>query len=173
MAMTTRLNADRTDRDETVRAFDSALRALARRDHSIAELERKLRERNISETAAAAVVARLVESGYLDDRRFAERWADAAVRNGRGYGVRLRQDLARRGVNREIIEEVLAGITTTYGEDAALAALAERRFAGFVPGAATDREKHRVVAYLQRRGFPLAAIFRYFRILDDNSNFCD
>jgi regulatory protein len=171
--MTILLSADRSGRDETGRALDCALRALARRDHSIAELERKLKDRKISVTAAAAVIARLAESGYLDDRRFAERWAEAAVRNGRGYGVRLRQDLARRGVNREIIEEVLAGITTTYGEDAALAALAERRFAGFVPGGATDREKHRVMAYLQRRGFSLAAIFRYFRLLDDNCNFSD
>lgn len=171
--MMTRLSADRSDRDETGRALDCAVRALARRDHSIAELERKLRERKISGTAAAAVIARLVQSGYLDDRRFAERWAEAAVRNGRGYGVRLRQDLARRGVSREIIEEVLAGIAAIHPEDDTLTALAERRFAGFVPGAASDREKRRVIAYLQRRGFSLAAILRYFRDADDNSNFCD
>jgi regulatory protein len=167
------LSADRSDRDETGRALDCAFRALARRDHSIAELERKLRERKISEPAAAAVIARLEESGYLDDRRFAERWAEAAVRNGRGYGVRLRQDLSRRGVSREIIEEVLAGIASTCGEADALATLAERRFAGFVPAAASDRERRRVVGYLQRRGFTLATILRYFRSLDDNSNFYD
>jgi regulatory protein len=167
------LSADRSDRNETARALDCALRALARRDHSVAELERKLRERKFSETAAAAVMARLKESGYLDDRRFAERWAEAAVRNGRGYGVRLRQDLARRGVSRDIIDEVLAGIASSCGEEAALAALAERRFAGFVPAAASEREKRRVVAYLQRRGFSLSAILGYFRSLDDNSTIYD
>ena len=168
-----RLNADCSGRDEAALALDCALRALARRDHSIAELERKLRARKISGTVADAVITRLVQSGYLDDRRFAERWAESAVRNGRGYGVRLRQELARRGVSREIIEEVLTGIAETHAEDDTLAALAERRFAGFVPGAASDRDKQRVVAYLQRRGFSLSAIFRYFRAADDNGIFYD
>jgi regulatory protein len=128
----------------------------------VAELEGKLRDRGISPGATAAVIARLEQSGYLDDRRFAERWAESAVRNGRGYGPRLRLELTRRGISQEIIAEVLAGVAASHGEGETLAALAARKFARFDPQSATDRDKRRVVAYLQRRGFSMAAIFTFF-----------
>ena len=78
--------------EEAEKALAYAVRALARRDHSVAELERKLRDKGFSAAVMAEVIARLDRSGYLDDRRFAERWAESAVRNGRGYGPRLRQE---------------------------------------------------------------------------------
>ena len=93
---------------EAEKALACAVRALARRDHSVAEIERKLRDKKFPPAVTAEVVSRLEKSGYLDDRRFAERWAEAAVSSGRGYGVRLRVELMRRGVSREIIEAVLA-----------------------------------------------------------------
>ena len=148
--------------DETAKAFGYALRALARRDHSVAELERKLRGK-VSPEATAHVMARLLQSGYLDDRRFAERWAEGAVRNGRGYGVRLRQELARRGIERELVEDVVAGITVQHGEEQTLRTLTAKKFAAFDPPTAPDRDRRRVMAFLQRKGFSLSAILHYFR----------
>lgn len=147
--------------EEADKVFAYALRALTRRDHTVAELERKLRDRGVPADAGAEVVARLQRAGYLDDRRFAERWAESAVRNGRGYGQRLRLDLARRGVDREIAADVVAAVSAAYGETETLAALVTRKFAAFDPQAASDRDKRRVIAYLQRRGFSTAAIFDF------------
>src|SRR6516165_4673312 len=101
--------------DEAEKALAYAVRALTRRDHSVAEMERKLRDKGFSVGVIAGLIARLGKSGYLDDRRFAERWAESAVRSGRGYGPRLRMELARRGISREIVEDVLAGIKASYG----------------------------------------------------------
>lgn len=153
--------------EEAEKALTYAVRVLARRDHSVAELERKLHGKGFSAGVVAELIARLGKSGYLDDRRFAERWAESAVRNGRGYGPRLRLELARRGVCREIIADVLSGIAASHGEEETLAALVTRRFAGFDPESASDRDRRRVVAYLQRRGFSAAVIFRFFRAWDD------
>ena len=149
------------------KAFAYAARALARRDHSVAELERKLRDRGFSAGVGAEVIARLTKSGFLDDRRFAERWAESAVRNGRGYGPRLRLELIRRGVSREIVTDIVADISASYAEEETLAALVAKKFAGFDPQAASDRDTRRVVAYLQRRGFSTAAIFSFFRARDE------
>ena len=149
------------------KAYACAVRALARRDHSVAELERKLRNRGVAAVIIAEVMARLEKAGFLDDRRFAERWAESAVRNGRGYGPRLQLELTRRGVPRDIIADVVAGISSSFDEEETLAALVARKFAGFDPQAACDRDKRRVFAYLQRRGFSTAAIFRFFRTGDD------
>lgn len=145
------------------KALDCAIGFLTRRDHGIAELERKLGARGFSVPVVAEVIGRLTSSGYLDDRRFAGQWAEWAVRNGKGYGPRLSLELARRGVPKEIIAEVLADIQAGHGEEATLATLAARKFAGFDFGTASDRERRRVVNYLVRRGFSTGIILEYFR----------
>jgi regulatory protein len=153
-----------TELDEGKRALASALRILARRDMSSAELSRRLTGRGFPEALAGETVTRLRDAGYLDDRRFARQWAESAIRNGRGYGPRLRLELARHHVPDEIAAEVLASLAAEYDEKETLTNLLARKFAGFNPSSATDREKRRVVQYLQRRGFSIAAIFESFRM---------
>lgn len=112
-------------------------------------------------------MTRLRNAGYLDDRRFAHSFADAAIRNGRGYGFRLRMDLSRRGIQDEIIEDTLATLGTEYDEIATLSELMVRKFKGFDPQRADERQKRRVISYFQRRGFSLAAIVRVFRDMEE------
>ncbi len=152
-----------TEGDEGKRALASALRILTRRDLSVAELTRRLKDRGISDTLVEQTVARLEESGYLDDRRFARQWCESAIRNGKGYGPRLRQDLARQGVPAEIVADLLASMAVEYDEMETLTTLISRKFSGFDPVSASDREKRRVMQYLQRRGFSPAVIFQAFR----------
>ncbi|HJV34394.1 regulatory protein RecX [Geomonas sp.] len=140
--------------------FDSSLRILSLRDHSEAELRRKLKEKGYEEAGIEESVARLRELGYLDDVRFARHFASSAIRNGRGYGARLKMELARRGVAAAIVAEVLAEIDEEHSEGELLGELMARRFSGFDAGCATDKEKRRVIGYLQRKGFSLAAILK-------------
>jgi regulatory protein len=137
--------------------FDCALRVLALRDHSEAELRRKLKAKGYEEAVEEAV-ARLKELGYLDDARFARFFAASSIRNGRGYGARLKMELARRGVAGAIIQQTLAELFEEFGEADVLKQTIERRFAGFDPETASDKERRKVVAYLQRKGFSLSAI---------------
>ncbi len=150
--------------DDGKRLLARALRILTRRDLSVAQLTRKLRDSGIADSLVEETVARLQESGYLDDRRFARQWAESAIRNGRGYGPRLRLDLARRGVPAEIVTDLLASLAVEYDEIETLTGLLSRKFTGFNPASASDREKRRVMQYLQRRGFSHAAIFHLFRM---------
>jgi regulatory protein len=145
-------------------AFDCALRVLALRDHSEAELRRKLKEKGHDEEGVEGSVARLKELGYLDDARFARGFAASAIRNGRGYGTRLKLELARRGVAGEIVRETLEELSEEFGEAEVLTQTIARRYPGFDPSLATDKEKRKVVAYLQRRGFTLSAILAALKI---------
>jgi regulatory protein len=140
-----------------------ALNLLSRRDHSEAELRRKLSPKGFSAEALDEALTRLRSAGYLDDRRFARGFAEAAIRNGRGYGFRLRLELARRGIPDEIIEDTLAALGAEYDEITTLSELMARKFEGFDPQRADERQKRRVISYFQRRGFSLAAILRVFR----------
>jgi len=148
--------------------FDCALRTLALRDHSEAELRRKLAARKFDPVDVEGAIERLKELRYLDDRRFARAFAESAMRNGRGYGVKLSMELSRRGVSGAIVAEVLAELTEEFQEKEALAQLLERKFPSFDAASATDKEKRRVVGFLQRRGFTLSAIFAQLRVSRDD-----
>lgn len=87
--------------------FAFALRALARRAYSVAEIRRRL-ERKFGEGAPVEeALARLRELRYLDDARFAEQQASSLVRN-RAFGRRrIRQELKSRLVDYRHIEPAL------------------------------------------------------------------
>lgn len=142
--------------------YSRALNLLARRDHTVVELKQKLSIRGFSVDSIATAIEKLTAQRLLDDRRFAERWTDAAIRSGRGYGLRILQELQRRGVSREIATEVVAAATAEHTVNDSLAIILSRRFAAFDPASATQKEKQRVYAYLQRRGFSIQNVISFF-----------
>jgi len=79
---------------------------LARREHSQAELTRKLAPHAESPEQLEAVLAQLTQAGLQSDSRFAE----SVVRvRGQGYGLaRLRQELSQRGVAEAQSQSALA-----------------------------------------------------------------
>jgi regulatory protein len=145
--------------EQEKRGLPVALEILSRRDRSEAELRRRLLAREFPDEEIDAVVARLKELRYLDDRRLAERLAAAAVAGGRGYGIRLVLDLAKRGIPRDIIDETLTGLTAEHDERNLVRNLLARKFPAFDPTAANSREKARVMNFLLRRGFSRSAVF--------------
>jgi regulatory protein len=141
-----------------VQAYQYALKLLTGRDYTVVQLCRKLRAKECSEPDTEAALSRLIAEGWLNDRRYAERFAESALANGRFFGPRLRLEMRRRGVPPELITEVVERMQDAHDEGNELRSLLDRRFSGFDFTAATDREKRRVITFLQRRGFSSAAI---------------
>lgn len=148
-------------------AFDCCLRVLTLRDHSEGELRRKLSGKGYEEQEIEESIRRVKDLGYLDDLRFARSFASSALRNGKGFGPRLKLELSRRGVAGSVVNQVLGELAEEYSERELLAQLIERRYPGFDAATASDKEKRRVVGYLQRKGFSLAAIFRELKAQED------
>jgi regulatory protein len=133
---------------------------ISRRPWTQAELTARLRRRGAEPSVAEAVVAELVDRGYLDDAAFARRWVEA--RAARGYGAaRLRAELRARGVPTEVIAAALATLAPESAlercRQAARGRITTLRRAG--PGRAAPR----LVAYLLRRGFPSSVVARVVR----------
>lgn len=83
-----------------------ALRLLARREHSRAELVRKLESAGITQQDIAPLLDEFEARNWLSDRRFAESYvADHRARAG---SVKLAYDLRQRGVSDGVIEAVLS-----------------------------------------------------------------
>ena len=126
----------------------SAMDLLARREHSYAELLRKLRQRGAAAEMAEVELDRLQEQGLLSDERFCEAYVYS--RSQRGYGpVRLREELRQRGVAERLIDDVLRDDAWDW------AALAQTAFTKRFPeGPASDlKERARQQRFMQYRGF--------------------
>jgi regulatory protein len=133
-----------------------AVRLLARREYSRAELEARLVAKGASRDDIAVVLDELSALGYVSNERFARAFAEQKA--GRLSRHRIASDLKARGVDGD---DIAAALATAGVEDAStIEALWQRRF-GTSP--ANDREKARQVRFLQSRGFSLSAIFTLLR----------
>ena len=77
---------------------DAGLRLLARREHSRHELFNKLTARGFDNRQVEAVIAELVEQGWLCDRRFAESYARQRLQKGYGPN-RIAYELRQTGID--------------------------------------------------------------------------
>jgi regulatory protein len=137
------------DEDWTAaRAEAFAVRLLARREHSRAELARKLGRRGVPEDLVAATLEALGARRLQSDTRYAETLV--ASRIGRGQGpVRIRRELAEQGVSAAEIDAALDAAEADWFE---LAREVRRRRFGAAPP--TDwNERARQARFLEYRGF--------------------
>lgn len=125
---------------------EKALELLTRKPQSRRELERRLEQWGAQEDEAQAICGRMEELGFLDDAAYAAQ----IVRyySAKGFGEKkLRDELYRRGLPRELWEDALAQAQDPAG---AIDAFVEKKLAGRTP----DRvELQKVSAALARRGY--------------------
>ena len=121
-----------------------ALRLLARREHTRAELERKLAPRAESSEALRGLIAQLQQRNQLSDERFAE---ERVRQLSRKYGTaKIRQDLRTKGVPAELIERY----SSSSNDLQKAREILERRYRA---SAITREEKAKRMRFLQGRGF--------------------
>lgn len=113
------------------------------------------------------VVAAVRDEGLVDDAGYARRFAEDRRLIDRWGSERIAQDLARRGIQRELIDAALAG--QGFEDELALAVeLLDRRFPMPFAG---DRERDKAWRMLVRRGYDpdvaYAAVRRHERGLLD------
>ena len=87
--------------------YEAAVKALARRARSAAEIRSLLEKRQARKTNIEIILRRLRENGYLDDARFARWFVFARLENDLQGPRRVRQDLERRGVAPEIARKAV------------------------------------------------------------------
>ena len=87
--------------DSRDRALDLAFRYLGPRDRTVAETRRYLEGKRVDPAAITAAVAELAEQGYLDDARYAQRFAEDRRRLDAWGSDRIARRLRELGVDRE------------------------------------------------------------------------
>ena len=140
---------------------ERALRLLARREHSRAELARKLRPHVVAEDDLDALLDDLARRKQLSEERYAESRANALSRK---FGAaRIAQELRSKGLDKGLAEQAAATARATEVERARAVWL--RKFRN--PGQ-TREERAKQMRFLQSRGFSFDAIRAVIRGADED-----
>ena len=135
----------------TTRLKEKTLELLTRKPQSRKELERKLTQWEAGEEEIASICSRMEELGFLDDAAY-------AIQVVRHYSVKgcgehkLRDELYRRGVPRDLWEDALSQAADPA---TAIDAFIAKKLAGKAPD---NKELKKVSDALARRGFGWEAI---------------
>jgi regulatory protein len=132
-------------------AYEAAVRYLAGRPHTVAEIHRHLRSKKFDAETIDHAIDRLRAQRYVDDEAFARWWVEQRERfKPRGHRA-LRTELAQKGVGRDVVDLVLGERAPDADVEQARRALSRplTRWADM-----PDAEKRRKIhTYLAARGF--------------------
>lgn len=133
-------------------AKTAAVRLLAGRARTRADLERRLRSRELAAEAVTQALDDLARAGYVDDVAYARERIEQVLRDGKRGAAALIDRLVGDGLPAELAERMVA--ERLADEDARVWALeAARERLPRLRGLERETARRRLFGYLQRRGF--------------------
>ena len=139
-----------------------ALRLLAQREHSRAELQRKLQPHEVQPGELDQALDALEARGFID----AQRVADSVVqrRAGKLGAARIQGELQARGLDPELVQSTVAAVRET--EWARAREVWQKKF-GHAPADAAERARQ--MRFLAARGFAPDILRRVIDAGDDGN----
>jgi len=152
------------------KTYERALGLLSFRARSAKELEKRLRDKGEPVADVERVIARLSANGLLDDARFAESRARVGIVGKARSRRRIEQDLAQRGVAREIAGEAVRRVLAEEGTDeTAVAERAARKKLRSLTRLDPAVRRQKLYAYLARQGHAADVVRRVMRVVLDGA----
>lgn len=139
-----------TAADIRARAERTLLKRLRGRSLSVKEARDVLRDAELDEPEREEIIAEFLDNGYLDDSRLAEQLLDGALGRKAQGATAIAQSLARRGLDREVIDIALASLPDDEPDRALEFARLRARSMDDLDPAVALRRLH---GQLARRGF--------------------
>jgi regulatory protein len=126
----------------------AAVRLLARREHSVEELRRKLLTKGYLPETLEPVIQKLAGKRLVSDERFISTFVHHHARRGQGP-VRIRAELRQQGIADSQVEEALRSADFDWVQLAR--EVRRRKFGAAAPRSLGERAKQ--ARFLQYRGF--------------------
>jgi len=143
-------------------ALDLGFSYLGHRDRTVAEVRRHLERKRVEPAAIDGTLAELGRLGYLDDSRYARRFAEDRRRLDAWGAERIERRLVALGVPPEHVASAV-GAGDDHDELSAAVELLRRRI-GRPPE--TDRDRERALGLLARRGYELELAYDAVRAFE-------
>jgi regulatory protein len=132
-------------------AYLTALRQLARRELSEAQIRQRLSRRGFTSDDIDSALTRLREDGSVDDARVAGAIARSQLSIKKRGERRVRREIEAAGISSALAERAVAEVYGEVDADALLAAAIDRRLG--TRRLDDDREMARFYRYLVGQGF--------------------
>ncbi len=144
--------AELTRREEKRKARDYALNLLEYRMRSERELKDRLKGKGYGDEMIQDLIDHLKRVDLIDDLEFARAWVrNRMATNPKGPHA-LKNELWKKGVARETIDEVMREFSSDYDEGEVALKLARKRF-GSHPDLKDPVTRRRLLGFLTRKGF--------------------
>ena len=143
-----------SEADADCALYDRALRLLAARSRSAAEIRRRLRRDGAVADRIERVVGTLVFRGFLDDATHARAVTRSRVRSRAASSRRIEQELRRQGVAPDVATEAINEVFADEAVDESAVALAvARKRAALLADLPAPVQRRRLYGFLARRGY--------------------
>jgi regulatory protein len=148
--------------------YDYAVKSLASRMRSVAELKRNLRRRveadtELGQTLVELVIRKLKDQGYLNDSQYAAAYSSFRRDNEKFGRRRVITDLKAKGVHGDVIEKAVDAIYDEVNEESQARAYLRRKR---LQKPKNEKETARVFRSLLRAGFGSKTIFTILKKWD-------
>ncbi len=141
------------DKVEVYKIKQSSFVYLSGRNHSKYELKLKLLKKNYNKQLIELILSDLEALNYLDDREFAKQYINAKLKKNKGIRL-IKLELSKKGVKREIIEEVSAKFLDDPRMKEAAKFLSEKKLKILQRKDQTNLQiKQKLFSFLSNKGF--------------------
>ena len=131
-----------------------AFRYLGRRQHSTSELRIKLKQKGYETELINDVLDDLKNKNYLDDTEFAKMFVEEKIKLKLWSEQKLKSELIKKGINAEIISDVLRNIISDEDTLNNAMTVAEKKYDNLKNrDVENDVIKSKLVAFLKSRGY--------------------
>lgn len=143
------------------RAYSKALYLLGFRDYSEKEMQNKLKL-DFTDDAIENTIEKLKEQKFLDDEKFANKYADVLIFEKKFSKKMAVYELTKKGIDKQISESIVDNID--IDEKDQIKDLISRKYKDAYND---EKVKRRAIAFLQRHGYKIHDIFDVINNGDD------
>ncbi len=138
------------------RAYRRACYLLDERDYSYSMMYQKLMKTYQDRELCKSVMEQLVQCGSINDRRYAARFAEYLVETKRFGIFRARQEMLRRGLDKNLVDESLEPFEEIAEEN--IPAVLEKKYGRILTDPNDWKAREKAVAGMARLGYNYRAV---------------
>ncbi|MFB5088504.1 recombination regulator RecX [Psychrobacillus sp. PGGUH221] len=142
--------------DEVRKAYNKAINFLSYRMRSEHEVKKKLLTSDFGEAVVLEAIRKLYEHGFLNDESFTKALVATQKKNSKKGPSAIRQELKKKGIEKDLQEEVLA--TYTEDEQLKIARTLTEKIINQNSDKTPRQIKQKVQEALQRKGYNFSII---------------
>lgn len=135
------------------------MKRLGRRDHARRELFNKARRKDYPQEIINCVLDELEQKGYLDEAKFAEKFASDKSKFSKWGPAKIKAHLLKKGISRSIAEQSIKKAFEEIDLEETFFNLVLKRKRRFLREEDPYKRKHKVLNHLARKGYRASDIY--------------